>query len=40
VLDLSYQERIYLIEFINAKKDDTQKAVEQMQAKANANKKK
>ena len=39
VLDLSYQERIYLIEFINSKKDETQKALDQVQAKAKANSK-
>ena len=39
VLDLSYQERIYLIEFINSKKDETQKALDQAQAKAKANSK-
>ena len=31
VLNLSFQERVYLIECINEKKDGTQKAFEEMQ---------
>jgi len=34
VLDLSFQERVYLIECINAKQDATKKAMEQAAANA------
>ena len=33
VLDLSFQERVYLIECINEKQKATQKAIDQIQAK-------
>ena len=32
VLDLSFQERFYLIELINEKQEETKKAIEQRQA--------
>jgi len=35
VLDLSFQERFYLVECINKKNEDTKRAVEAMQAKNN-----
>ena len=36
VLDLSYTERVYLIEFINAKNDATRKAFEEARQSAKA----
>lgn len=38
VLDLSFQERVYLIECINDKQAATQKAVEQLKAQYKTNK--
>jgi hypothetical protein len=34
VLDISYQERVYLIHFIGEKQEATQKAIDQAKAKA------
>ena len=39
VLDLSFQERFYLIELINEKQEATKKAIEARQAETRANKK-
>lgn len=38
VLDLSFQERVYLIECINEKQEATTKAIEEAKAKAQASK--
>ena len=40
VLDLSFQERVYLIELINEKIDATQRAIEEKRAQSQQNKRK
>jgi len=40
VLDMSFQERFYLIELINKKQEDTQKAIERQRQESAAKRKK